>query len=232
MNEEEYNPEDIQDEPAAEMPEETPEQIPEEDTQQPEQPQYTDEELDSWAMQRMLSKPDLVQRFAGFAGPTPPVQPEQFNVPVPDDMDWQDAVNHVASKHAEKMVTDALAPLQQEIEKMRYDQQLGVASVDIGKRLGGDHYVEPVKQILASAGPKGLEMYNSNPEFQQLVNDAAAHRAGQSAKPQVREQKPLPKADSGVGAKPTGYRGEDRELAEKFDRDFAELGVSFKDVNN
>lgn len=231
MNEEDMIlEEEIQDAPAEET---LPEEIPEEIVEEPQQAQYTDEELDNYAFQRVAMNPNLAKKFSGYAGDTPPAPEERQPIQVPFDIQGTaEEIEYVANHIADQKLQAALAPITQQLEDMRYQGELATASGQIAKTLGGDHYVEPIKQILSEAGPKGLEMYQSNPQFKSLVNDAAAHRAARGSKPVVREQKPLPKPDSGVGVQQSGYSASDRDFAEKFDRDFADLGLTYKDVTN
>jgi hypothetical protein len=190
---------------------------------EPEEPQYSDEDLVTYAMQIAARNPELMDRVRRTAGGVAPAPVEPDEEPEYDDEYIEPTTQNIAAL-AEKIANKKIEPIVQQFQALQWQLQSESAAASIAKQIGGEAYIAPVKEELQKLGPAAVDAYQKDPDFRALFDDAMKHRARGAS---VKDDKPLPKSDGVVGSGPAPTKTKE---AEEFDKRFAHMGLTYKDL--
>lgn len=198
---------------------------------EPEAPQMTDEELEQYMLQQVLQKnPQLAQAYYANQGQepeaeAPPEMPEGLSLE--QEIDWR------AEQRAKSLYDPQIKAMQDELAaiKAERDQEKFLREADEYAKKHAKEDPEVMAEIFKKAGPAAIQMYEANPDFKALVDDAYAHRSKGKRIADLPEEKAMPSSptDAGSDARPK-YTGDDAELAREFDKHFKDTGISYNEA--
>ena len=194
-----------------------------EPAQAAEQPEYSDEELLAYAMAQAARNPELADRARQLLGVNPQAQGE----PAPEEPDYESRWDGSATgivELAREIAQAQTAPILKELEDLKWSLQQEQAAKQIAKNLGGEDFVPVVQKELQALGKDAVELYEGDPRFRSLFDDAMRFRTKGTVSQDV---KPLPKSDGTVGAGQPAMTDEARQ----FDAYFGRLGIKFNDLS-